>query len=81
MMDDNLLEKVRKELSPEFKRYATQRLMESLKERQILVITGLRRVGKTILFYQTIEKLLDNVELKKILYFSFDELSANPKMF
>jgi predicted AAA+ superfamily ATPase len=71
--------KIRKELSPKFKRYSLQRLIESLKERQILVITGLRRVGKTTLFYQTIEKLLDIVEPKKILYFSFDEFSANPK--
>jgi len=71
--------KVRKELAPEFKRYAINRLIESLSERQILIMIGLRRVGKTTLFYQTIEKLLEKVNPFKILYFSFDELAANPK--
>ncbi|MHA1832848.1 MAG: AAA family ATPase [Candidatus Baldrarchaeia archaeon] len=62
-----------------FKRFAFPRLLDSLKERQILIITGLRRVGKTTLLYQTIEKLLEREEPNKILYFSFDESLANPK--
>ena len=71
--------KIRKELALPFKRYAFPRLLDSLKERQILIITGLRRVGKTTLLYQTIEKLLEREEPNKILYFSFDESLANPK--
>jgi hypothetical protein len=53
--------------------------MESLKGRQILLVTGLRRVGKTTLMYQAIEKLLETVDPDKILYFSFDESAVNPK--
>lgn len=49
--------KIRKELALPFKRYIFPKILESLKERQILMITGLRRVGKTTLLYQTIEKL------------------------
>jgi predicted AAA+ superfamily ATPase len=71
--------KVRKELAPPFKRYAFPRVMESLGERQILLITGPRRVGKTTLLYQAIEKLLETVVPNRILYFSFDESNVNLK--
>ncbi len=71
--------KIRKELALPFKRYAFSKILENLKERQALIITGLRRVGKTTLLYQTIEKLLEIEEPNKILYFSFEESSANIK--
>src|SRR3990170_6038653 len=71
--------KVRKELALPFRRYAFSRVLESSDERQILIITGLRRVGKTTLLYQTIEKLLETVNPNEILYFSFEESSANLK--
>ncbi|MEM2178991.1 MAG: AAA family ATPase, partial [Candidatus Methanomethylicaceae archaeon] len=71
--------KIRKELALPFKRYAFSKILESLKERQILIITGLRRVGKTTLLYQAIEKLLETEEPNKILYFSFEESSTNIK--
>ncbi|MEM2339081.1 MAG: AAA family ATPase, partial [Nitrososphaerales archaeon] len=54
-------------------------MLESIKERQILIITGLRRVGKTTLLYQAIEKLLESENPNKILYFSFDESSSTLK--
>ncbi|MFH7836523.1 MAG: AAA family ATPase, partial [Candidatus Aenigmatarchaeota archaeon] len=57
--------KIRKELALPFKRYAFSKVLESLKERQILIITGLRRVGKTTLLYQAIEKLLETEEPNK----------------
>lgn len=72
-------EKIRRELTPDFKRVGLKRVLDSLRERQILMITGLRRVGKTTLFYQTIEKLIEKIEPKRILYFSFDEYNADPK--
>nr|MDO8135690.1 ATP-binding protein [Candidatus Njordarchaeum guaymaensis] len=53
--------------------------MESLRERQILLLTGPRRVGKTTLLYQTIESLLETVPPSKILYFSFEESFTSPK--
>jgi len=50
-----------------------------LDTRQILLITGLRRVGKTTLMHQIIENLLTaNVDPFHILYFSFDEAKQEP---
>jgi len=53
--------------------------LESLEERQILILTGLRRVGKTTLMYQTVEELLKTLDPFKILYFSFEESLVSPK--
>ena len=45
------------------------------KHRQILLLTGLRRVGKTTLLYQMIDALLSKgTSPYSILYFSFDEM-------
>ncbi|RLG96749.1 hypothetical protein DRO28_05180 [Candidatus Bathyarchaeota archaeon] len=73
--------KIRRELAPRFKRYAFPRIIESLKERQILLLIGPRRVGKTTLLYQAIEKLLEEDSPNRILYFSFDESTLNQKKF
>lgn len=44
-------------------------------KRQIVLFTGLRRVGKTTLMYQIIEGLLKkDVKPYNIMYFSFDEM-------
>lgn len=41
--------------------------------RQIIVLTGLRRVGKSTIIYQLISQLLsDGIDPKNILYYSFD---------
>lgn len=45
-----------------------------LKDKQIISLVGLRRVGKTTLLYQIIQHLLQETDAKHILYFSFDEL-------
>ncbi len=40
----------------------------------MILLTGLRRVGKTTLIYQIIDELLkQNIDPYHILYFSFDE--------
>lgn len=66
--------KVRKELVKPIKRYAFEQLLKQTKKRQITILTGLRRVGKTTLFFQTIDKLLrKGIDPENILYFSFDE--------
>jgi len=70
---------VRPELAPRYRRRAFQRLVNSFGERQALLITGLRRVGKTTLMYQAIEELLKTCSPEKVLYFSFDEATVNPK--
>lgn len=47
--------------------------------KQITILTGLRRVGKTTLMYQLIKELLERgINPKKILYFSFDEKVEEP---
>ena len=66
-------EKVREDLVPKFKREVFEELKNNVNNRQIIVLTGLRRVGKTTLFFQLIEELLKNVNPRNILYFSFDE--------
>jgi len=71
--------KIRKELALPFKRHVLSKILESLQDRQVLIIVGLRRVGKTTLLYQTIEKLLEKEEPIKILYFSFEESSFEIK--
>ncbi len=48
-------------------------LTRFVKKRQIIALTGLRRVGKTVLLLQLINWLVKNkVERKNILYFSYD---------
>lgn len=55
-----------------------RKFLETLKQhidsRQIIELTGLRRLGKTTLFFQLINSLLDrSIESYNIWYFSFDE--------
>jgi len=57
-----------------YKRTLFYELNKFLETRQILLIYGLRRVGKTTLMYQLIDSLLrTDIDKKHILYFSFDE--------
>lgn len=66
--------KVRDDLLESYRRPLFKTLLEFLDDRQILLITGLRRVGKTTLFYQLIQELLNRkITPYNILYFSFDE--------
>ena len=66
--------KVSVELAPEYKRKPFTNLLELFKYRQITIISGLRRVGKSTLIYQIIENLIkNNINPKNILFFSFDE--------
>jgi len=65
---------ISKEKAKEYKRKVFERIKRTFFEyRQILILTGLRRVGKTTLMFQLIEELLKNVDPIKILYFTFDE--------
>lgn len=52
-----------------------QHIKKYVEERQIILLKGLRRVGKTTLLYQLIDYLINEVSIDKyrILYFSFDE--------
>lgn len=69
-----LREKVDPELALPFKREIYKEIENSLEKRFILALMGLRRVGKTTVLYQLIEKILaQKTAPKQILFFSFDE--------
>jgi len=57
------------------KRKIFSEISKYIDKRQIVLFTGLRRVGKTTLMYQIIDKILrKDVNPYSILYFSFDEM-------
>jgi hypothetical protein len=62
-----------KELAKPYRREAFAKLEEFAKYKQIIILTGLRRVGKTTLLYQLIEELLKRTDPKRIFYFNFDK--------
>ena len=67
----------RKELIRPYRRPSFDKILDYIDDRQILLLYGLRRVGKTTLLYQIIDDLLSKgVQQKHILYFSFDESEA-----
>ncbi len=62
-----------------YERKIMEKIMERFRHRQILILTGLRRVGKTTLMYQLIKKLLDRgINAKNIIYFNFDKRIEEP---
>ena len=70
--------KVKPSLLKPYKRPLFLKILDYMKTRQILLITGLRRVGKTTSMYQLIHDLLEKgVNETYVLYFSFDEESAD----
>lgn len=66
-------ERVSDELAKQYKRSFFDKIQEFKKYKQIIILTGLRRVGKTTLIYQTIKELLNEINDKRIFYFSFDK--------
>lgn len=74
--------KVPPELSPPNRRAAFGELFADIKRAKpnlMLLISGLRRVGKSTLMYQSIERLLDEgVSPEGILYYSFDQGADEP---
>lgn len=52
----------------------TNTLNEELNKKNITILTGIRRVGKTTLLKQTIQELLKNTDPKKILFVTLDLL-------
>jgi len=63
---------------PEYKeRYIYQEIKKFMKTRQIVAITGLRRVGKTTIMLKFIKEHIDSGFPKQnIFYFSFDDYSS-----
>lgn len=69
--------KISPELARPFKRESFGKVKGLLKYRQIILLSGLRRVGKTTLLYQLIEEFLQKEDAKKIFYFTFDKKAEN----
>jgi predicted AAA+ superfamily ATPase len=66
--------KISETLAKPFRRPSFFNVLEDLANRQAIVITGLRRVGKTTIMFQLIQELLTRgTPPKNILYFSFDD--------
>lgn len=61
------------ELAKPYKRKTFPKVLETSGYKQIVILAGLRRVGKTTLLYQTIEHLLNTHDPKHVLYFNFDK--------
>src|SRR3989338_2377358 len=69
--------KVDAELALTFKRDIYPEIEKQLDKRFILALVGLRRVGKTTIMYQIMQKLIGSkTDKTAILFFSFDEVSA-----
>ena len=69
--------KVDAELALPFKRDIYPEIEKQLDKRFILALVGLRRVGKTTIMYQIMQKLIGSkTDKTAILFFSFDEVSA-----
>jgi len=69
--------KVDVELALSFKRDVYSEIVEQIDKRFILALVGLRRIGKTTIMYQIIQKLIETrIDKTNILFFSFDEISA-----
>ncbi len=70
---------VREGLLKEYRRKTYFEIAKYLDRRQIILIWGLRRVGKTTLMFQVISDLLKKTNSKNVLYFSFDEITFDLK--
>ena len=66
--------KVKPELAKEYRRPAFYKTEELTSTRQTIVLSGMRRVGKSTVMFQLIQSLIGRgIDPLDILYFSFDE--------
>ena len=69
-----IIGKISEDLAKPFKRSFFFHVLEELESRQVIVVTGLRRVGKSTIMFQVIQELLmKGIFPRNILYFSFDD--------
>ena len=68
-----LTNKVDPALKKEFKRDQYKQLRQLVSEpRGVVIVSGLRRVGKSTLIYQVIDEMLQTEKPENIVYFSYD---------
>lgn len=65
--------KVSEDLAKSYKRQIFSKFIDLIDHRQIIIVSGLRRVGKTTLMYQLIDSILEKTDSKNIIYFNFDK--------
>ncbi|MDG7018278.1 MAG: ATP-binding protein [Nitrososphaerota archaeon] len=70
---------VRSALAPRYRRHPFSDASDLLGNRQAVVMTGLRRVGKSTILYQLIGDLLARTDPRNVLYFSFEEGGESTK--
>lgn len=70
---------VRDALAPEYRRRPFFDALRLLEKRQAVVLTGLRRVGKSTILYQLIRELLRKTDAASVLYYSFEEGGESTK--
>ena len=65
---------ISEDLAKPFRRTCYYQVFDELEIRQVTVVTGLRRVGKSTIIFQIIQELLSKgVQPKNIFYYSFDD--------
>jgi len=64
--------KISKEYSDLDERLLFNKIKDYVNEKQIIVITGLRRVGKTVLMHHLINHLIKKIKPENVIYYSFD---------
>ncbi len=73
---------VKKELVPETKRGLFKEVEKDLNRKQMQILIGLRRTGKSTMMFQLIEKLIiEKTNPINIIYISFDETELQEKKF
>lgn len=70
---------VREEWLKGYKRRLYFEIEKYVEKKQVILIWGLRRAGKTTILFQLIRNLLGSIKPKNILYFSFDEIAFDLK--
>lgn len=70
---------VREEWVKGYKRRLYFEIEKYVEKKQVVLIWGLRRAGKTTILFQIIQNLLGSIKPRNILYFSFDEIAFDLK--
>ena len=70
---------IRPELVKDYKRDAFSSILKYMDKKLIIMLYGLRRMGKTTIMYQIISELLKVHKSMYVLYFSFDDYTYSIK--